>query len=182
MPFDIQWEGETYEVCSEKVSQWVLNIGFNLYYNSHLLFRVIFIHSIPCILLIMFNTLLIRTLNEAKRTREEMFNMRFNEHRTTTLILIAVVTVFLLTEVPMAVLLTLFTISDFFDDFDYQAFSFVTLLANFSITVSFPLNFAIYCCMSKQFRMTLITVLCGKSSQQQVSHLVTSRTQRTDAF
>ena len=78
---------------------------------------------------------------------------------STTYMLMVVVTVFLLVEIPMAIativhLLTNIGIIGFEDDSHLPAIRLTVLLCNFIIMLSFPLNFAIYCGMSAQFRNT----------------------------
>lgn len=69
--------------------------------------------------------------------------------------LIVVVTVFLLVEIPLAVITALHIISAVIVEIlDYRIANLCILLANFSLMVSYPINFAIYCGMSRQFRET----------------------------
>ena len=73
--------------------------------------------------------------------------------------LIVVVSVFLLVEIPMAIatlihLLVNLGIIHFQDDSHLPYTKLTILLCNFIIMLSFPLNFAIYCGMSAQFRNT----------------------------
>lgn len=131
----------------------------------------------------MFNILLIQTLNEAKRTREDILNNKFKEHRTTTLILVAVVIVSLIAEIPMAVVLTLHAISAaVYIHLDYYFLHLTVLFSDFILVISFPINFAIYCSMSKKFRTALIDVMCGKPSGHQASQSASNRTQQREAF
>uniref|UniRef100_A0A1B6FVS5 G-protein coupled receptors family 1 profile domain-containing protein n=2 Tax=Cuerna arida TaxID=1464854 RepID=A0A1B6FVS5_9HEMI len=69
--------------------------------------------------------------------------------------LIVVVTVFLCTEIPLAVVTVLHVISSSIKEFlDYHLANVLVLFTNFFIIVSYPINFAIYCGMSRQFRET----------------------------
>jgi hypothetical protein len=72
--------------------------------------------------------------------------------------LIVVVTVFLMVEIPMACatlihMLANMSLIPFVDEY-YKYLKITILLTNFIIMLSFPLNFAIYCGMSQQFRHT----------------------------
>lgn len=69
--------------------------------------------------------------------------------------LIVVVTVFLIVEIPLAVVTVLHIISNFGPQIlDYSIANVLILFTNFFIIVSYPINFAIYCGMSRQFRET----------------------------
>lgn len=71
------------------------------------------------------------------------------------MMLIVVVTVFLIVEIPLAVISALHIISSAIIEFlDYRVANLFILFANFLLMVSYPINFAIYCGMSRQFRET----------------------------
>ena len=78
-----------------------------MYYS----FRVVFVHMGPCISLVILNLLLFRAMRAAQVKRDKLFKenrknecKRLRDSNCTTLMLIVVVTVFLLTEIPLAVL------------------------------------------------------------------------------
>jgi len=80
------------------------------------------------------------------------------DSNSTTYMLIVVVTVFLMVEIPMAVatlthVLASLSIIPFAQE-NYIYLKITILISNFIIMLSFPLNFAIYCGMSRQFRVT----------------------------
>lgn len=84
----------------------MLNVYFIVYYS----FRVIFVHVGPCISLVILNLLLFRAMREAQLKRDKLFKenrksecKKLRDSNCTTLMLIVVVTVFLLTEIPLAV-------------------------------------------------------------------------------
>lgn len=87
----------------------------------------------------------------------------------TTLMLIVVVTVFLLVEVPVAlvtILHVVFNTLNAFADVDF-AFNYIKLFTNFFIMISYSVNFTIYCSMSKKFRETFRDLfLCGKRDRR----------------
>ena len=70
--------------------------------------------------------------------------------------LVAVVGLFLLVEIPLAVLLIIMVIENTFELLisHQDALPKAALLINFFILLSYPVNFFIYCGMSKQFRET----------------------------
>lgn len=159
---DLEWQGESYEVCTSDTSQWVKDyIGENLYFSSYFLFRVFFVHLIPCILLVVLNIFLVRTLNEAQRNRKKMLNKKSKEHRSTTLMLVVIVTAFLIVEIPLAIITSLHVLSSLFYNFlDYRLANLGILFTNFFLILSYPINFTIYCGMSKQFRTTFVSLFC----------------------
>lgn len=158
----VPWENGTAMVCYEHMAPWVQAIHIDVYFNLYFWFRVIFVHLIPCTALIVLNVLLFKALRAANKKRKKMFkdkpksdckNQR--DKNCTTLMLIVVVTVFLLVEIPLAVITLLHIItSTFIQVLDYNIASILILFTNFFIMVSYPINFAIYCGMSKQFRKT----------------------------
>lgn len=70
--------------------------------------------------------------------------------------LIVVVTVFLSVEIPLAVVTILHVLSSgvIKEFLDYYVANVLVLFTNFFIILSYPINFAIYCGMSRQFRET----------------------------
>lgn len=77
--------------------------------------------------------------------------------------LVAVVGLFLLVEFPLGILLIIMIISNTFDIhiLDKPTFQTLSLFSNFFILLSYPLNFFIYCGMSKQFRETFKRLFTG---------------------
>lgn len=162
LPVDLEWEGESYEVCTTDTAEWVKDyVGENLYYSSYFLFRVFFVHLIPCILLVVLNIFLVRTLNEA-RTRQKMLNKKSKDHRSTTMMLVVIVTAFLIVEIPLAIITSLHVCSSLFNYniLDYRLANLGILFTNFFLILSYPINFTIYCGMSKQFRTTFVSLFC----------------------
>ncbi|KAG9508671.1 Sex peptide receptor [Fragariocoptes setiger] len=82
---------------------------------------------------------------------------RTHDSNRTTLMLIVVVTVFLIVEIPVAcstiahVVLNSF---DLFRDVEYHNLNYIKLCTNFLIMLSYPVNFGVYCSMSRKFRQT----------------------------
>lgn len=157
----IYWEGNCEFVCKESYASWVIP-HLNTYFTIYFLFRVIFVHLIPCIALVVLNVLLFRALREAQRKRQNLFKenkksecRRLRDSNCTTLMLIVVVTVFLIVEIPLAVVTVLHIISSsYIEILDYNIANMLVVFINFFIILSYPINFAIYCGMSRQFRET----------------------------
>lgn len=76
--------------------------------------------------------------------------------------LIVLVTIFLLVEIPMAIATLIHVLSNlglFEGESHLHYLKLIIILCNFIIMLSFPLNFAIYCGMSAQFRNTFKSLL-----------------------
>ncbi|CAD7090675.1 unnamed protein product [Hermetia illucens] len=159
----IEWHGRPAEVCSTRTAPWVDKyIGEDVYYVVYFLFRVLFVHLLPCAFLVTLNILLFKAMKKAQEKREKLFrenrkkeSKKLRDANCTTLMLIVVVTVFLIVEIPIAVITALHIISSAVIEFlDYRVANLFILFANFFLIVSYPINFAIYCGMSRQFRET----------------------------
>nr|CAI5843691.1 unnamed protein product [Callosobruchus analis] len=125
--------------------------------------QVLFVHLIPCVMLVILNLLLFRALKQAQHRRDILLSKKnqkneckkLRDSNCTTLMLIVVVSVFLVVEVPLVVVTMLHVISSTFIEFlDYYVANTLILFTNFFIILSYPINFAIYCGMSRQFRET----------------------------
>ena len=122
------------------------------------------IHFVPCITLVLLNLLLILAMKRAQRRRKQLLKQnrrsecrKLKENNCTTMMLISVVGLFLLVEIPLAVMLIIMIIENTLgidimpkNESSAQA----SLLINFFILLSYPVNFFIYCGMSRQFRET----------------------------
>ena len=80
--------------------------------------------------------------------------------------LVAVVCVFLLVEFPLAVLFIIYIAENMAKTvlIDLQTASVASLFVNFFILLSYPVNFFIYCGMSRQFRETFRRLFSRASS------------------
>ena len=115
---------------------------------------------LPCILMIVYIGLLLRTLNKTLRgQRRRLFQKGISSqcHKTydtskTTLMLVVVIVLFLITELPQAVLVVLSLFLRGFFEHIYiplgDAMDIIALINN-------SINFVLYCSMSSQFRLTL---------------------------
>lgn len=151
-----------------ETAHWVKRyIGVNLYFSVYFLFRVFFVHLIPCVVLTYLNIFLFRTMTRARKKREKLLNKctkqskKLNEKNCTTLMLIVVLSVFLTVEIPLAVITCLHVSSSLYYSFlDYRLANLGVLLTNFFLILSYPINFTIYCGMSRQFRTTFVYLFC----------------------
>ena len=171
VPIETIWRGEKHLVCHQRLADWVVNyVGEDYYFTFYFMFRVIFVHLLPCIMLILLNILLFRAMRLAQQKRQKLFDKcykkskRANDKNCTTLMLIIVVSVFLIVEIPLAIITALHVISSLFINFlDYRIANLCILFANFFLILSYPVNFALYCGMSRQFRETFKEIFWRKS-------------------
>lgn len=171
----IEWNGHLTEVCHTDTAGWVHDyVGEDFYYTFYFSFRILFVHLIPCGSLVALNVLLFKAMRQAQRKRERLFKdtakkrecKRQRDSNCTTLMLIVVVTVFLIVEIPLGVITALHIISSLIYEFlDYYIANLFILFANFFLIVSYPINFAIYCGMSRQFRETFKEIFVKSSKQ-----------------
>ncbi|ESO02726.1 hypothetical protein HELRODRAFT_122743, partial [Helobdella robusta] len=136
-------------------------LNLNIYFNIYWSLRILMVHFVPCTTLVVFSSLLIRALKQALRRRKQLLKQnrrtecrRLAENNLTTLMLVAVVGVFLTVELPLAILL-IFMMLD--NSMDLHILSPVVrnasqTIINFCILLSYPINFFIYCAMSRMFR------------------------------
>ena len=127
-------------------------------------FRLAFVHVVPCILLVGLNARLLVAMRRAQQHHRRLLRENMNaesrrlaETNMATLMLVVVVGVFLLVELPLAVMMTTMIVENTFDPLmlmDPGARRTATLVTNLIILFSYPLNFFIYCGMSHQFRQT----------------------------
>ena len=155
------------------------NIGEDTYFILYYAFRIVFVHIGPCALLVQLNVLLFRALKKAQRKREKLFNenrksecIKLRDSNSTTIMLIVIVTVFLMLEIPLAVTTLLHVMQNALniEIAEYDSLNTTVLFTNFFIILSYPINFAIYCGMSKQFRQTFADLFLYSNYTATVSH------------
>lgn len=164
LPVHFRWHNSAHWGCQFSSAYWVREwITEDIYYTSYYSFRILFVHIGPCAALVVFNVLLFIALRNAQRTRAKLFaenrkseSRKLRDSNSTTIMLIVVVTVFLLVEIPLAVTTLLHVIQNAtgVNIADYETLNLTILFSNFSIVLSYPVNFAIYCGMSRAFRET----------------------------
>lgn len=160
--YSVDDQNKTAMGCQMKYVTFVENHSA-VYFQMYWWFRVIFIHLIPCSSLVILNALLIYTLKKAQRRRDQLLKQnrksesrRLQESNCTTAMLVTVVGVFLLVEFPLAVLMILMIFENTFDVhlINENTVGEASLFINLVILLSYPINFFIYCGMSRQFRET----------------------------
>ncbi|CAM1301867.1 Uncharacterised protein r2_g1168 [Pycnogonum litorale] len=157
----------TTSMCRMDIASWVTNyITQNVYFGTYYVFRVFFVHLGPCLSLVILNVLLFKAMRKAQINRERLFKDKTlrsdcrnsgRDSNCTTLMLIVVVSVFLAVEIPLAVTTTIHITANILTKAPvglYDRLNTTVLFTNFVMMMSYPVNFAIYCGMSRQFRET----------------------------
>lgn len=178
----VVWGNETVDTCASLTALWVEQ-NQNVYFNIYFWFRVLFVYLGPCTALVVLNALLFKALRAAQIRRMQLFKdnqtksecSRQRDSNCTTLMLIVVVTVFLIVELPLAVLTMINIFDNIFEwclsDEVWSILNVVIVFTNFFISLSYPINFAIYCGMSRQFRETFQD-LFARGAAATVGHAV----------
>ncbi|CAG5121867.1 unnamed protein product [Candidula unifasciata] len=135
---------------------------------------------VPCTLISIFGGLLLHTLRETdKRSRRlkgesSSGNNGHSQTRRTTIMLLAIIALYLISEIPQSILVLLcIFVQDFFTDVYGLLGDFIDLLT----LLNTAFNFITYIAMSSQFRNTLVevslawanTLLCQTWSSNSVS-------------
>lgn len=128
--------------------------------------QAILIKLIPCFMLTLLTILLITAMHRAYKKRMALKNQgrktddsdKHGEQTRTTLMLLAVVVLFLITELPQGILTIISSvIESFFNDVYMPLGDFIDMMTLLNNSI----NFVLYCSMSKQFRQTFIKTFCS---------------------
>lgn len=172
----LDYNGNLEYGCQFSTSEWVYFLDLTSYYLTYYGFRILFVHTFPITALVVLNLLLFRALRRAQVTRDRLFKQnpnksessRMRDSTNTTVMLIVVVTVFLATETPLAICTVLHVIQNVINRelVSYSILNLVISVTNFAIMCSYPVNFAIYCGMSLQFRETFKDLFIRRSDER----------------
>ncbi|KAK3105290.1 hypothetical protein FSP39_021722 [Pinctada imbricata] len=117
---------------------------------------------IPCILITVFGGLLLYTLHESKKRtlslKGAQTEARLKQHTRTTIMLLAIILMYIFAELPQSILLLLcLSIEGFFNKSYMLLADTIDILA----LINNSANFIMYCAMSKQFRDLLCDYTCS---------------------
>ena len=144
------------------------------YFNTYYWFRVIAVHLVPCSALVALNAALVMAMRRAQKRHRQLVaqnrkseSRRLAESNVTTMMLVAVVGVFLVVEFPLAVVFIIVIVENTWSltIIAPDRMATASLFVNLFILLSYPLNFFIYCGMSRQFRGTLCALLHCRAPQ-----------------
>ncbi|XP_052072839.1 probable G-protein coupled receptor AH9.1 [Mytilus californianus] len=148
------------------------------YQISHFIVRVAIFELIPCVILIILDIIMLRKVHQAQTWRKSSSSnlqksRRRNSSVTSTSTRLTILTlwfvgVFLIVEIPVVIILSIYaagmllskTIVPLNELYTASVFS------NFLVMLSFPLNFFIYFCCSKAFRVEAIRLLTCRVSRK----------------
>lgn len=122
---------------------------------------------VPCILIIVYGSLLLITLNNTIRNKRRRLNengvcVSSQRHASrTTVMLLIVMILFVITELPQAVLIMCCI---FFKDFFEKVYIPLGDAMDIIALVNSSVNFVLYCTMSQEFRRTFIRLFCTCST------------------
>lgn len=125
---------------------------------------------LPCVLIIIFGGLLLKTLRKTKQHRRylsangiSVANSNNKDPSRTTVMLLIVIVLFLVTELPQGVLiLCCIFLKNFFENIYIPLGDAMDILA----LTNNCINFVLYCTMSREFRQTFVNMFCSCLSRR----------------
>lgn len=155
-----------FHFCTINYHSFVRSIGEGTYFSALFCIRVALFVFIPCILLIALSILLIAGLRKAQTRRKRLIKRPSDPQResSTTAMLAVVTVIFLVVNLPQGFSLALFSIwmSTGLYIVPNDTLTLINIVDNLLILGTFPINFAIYCSMSTQFRATFKALFCRR--------------------
>ncbi|CAJ0609553.1 unnamed protein product [Cylicocyclus nassatus] len=150
-------------------------VGQTLFFNLYFWTRAIGFILLPSILLVILNILLIRNIRRAQLRKLHLIRERTEEaarqrdSNSTTLMLIAIVSLFLVVNVPQAAFISILCVCETFSiRFSLLEGTFPAvflLVSNMLVMATYPINFSIYCFMSSSFRKTFKSMFCPSNAK-----------------
>ncbi|CAI5454233.1 unnamed protein product [Caenorhabditis angaria] len=142
-------------------------VFFNIYFWTRALVFII----LPSVLLVILNVLLIRGIRKAQKRKLRLLREKRSEEaarqrdsNSTSLMLVAIVSIFLIVNLPQAAFLALLCVCETFnlklEFFNGPIPSAFLLTSNMIVMATYPINFSIYCFMSSSFRQTFKAMFC----------------------
>ncbi|ETN87297.1 7 transmembrane receptor [Necator americanus] len=190
----------TRRMCYRRQTWLLRAIGLDVFYNLTFCAQTVFVHLIPCAMLVVFTWKLIRAIQLADKRHASLLSKsarrRFSEPppstdsltheknfpkllktqesvtepkraqglKQNTRMLIVVIVLFLVTEIPAALIFIIHVLSVSLKSYviNYQLLNVLLIVRNVLIVISYPFRFAIYCGMSQQFRDVVRQMFTGK--------------------
>ena len=114
----------------------------------------------PLVILILLNLRLIQALREVRRKHKDL-NKSTKNRENITLMLVAVVTVFIICSIPGLTLRIIVTIRYFSKwGIELLTLQIINTITNMLLTVNSSINFLLYCLIGKKFRRILQRMFC----------------------
>ncbi|EGT40723.1 hypothetical protein CAEBREN_00218 [Caenorhabditis brenneri] len=162
----------TYATSCVMVQTSLLNrMGQTVFFNIYFWTRALGFIILPSFLLVLLNGLLIKGIRKAQRRKLRLLREKRSEEaarqrdsNSTSLMLVAIVSIFLIVNLPQAIFMGLLCVCETFSirlPILEGAFPAVFLLSsNMIVIATYPINFGIYCFMSSSFRQTFKLLFC----------------------
>lgn len=121
---------------------------------------------LPCCLICVFGCLLLQTLRQSQQLSENLkltsCSRRMRAHKRTTRMLLAIMTMFIISALPAAILML---VSVFVEHFFFDCYLLLADAVDFLSLTNNAINFIMYCVMSRQFRDCLCEAIpmCGSN-------------------
>lgn len=180
---------ETYTVCNNETRQhenrvrpteFGRNVLFQHIYTISL--QLTFMFLLPFVVILLLNAALLRAINRSRNQRQQMSTTATREHNLTVM-LVAVIVVFLVCQFPTIVDNILVAIVGEERHDGVVQYQLLYILSTTLVTINSSLNFVLYCLFGKKFRMVLCHILGlqggGQKENQYRSTIYQSRANGT---
>ncbi|XP_052819398.1 sex peptide receptor-like [Mya arenaria] len=146
-------------------------------------FVILFVKFIPCTLLIVIDTLMLKSLRKSEKLRYHMANhttavlhslssrrAKYQESKRMTIILVIAIIIVVIVELPIAVILMLWTLANIHGQqfMTEIALNNLSRIANTAVYISYPVIFMLYCCLSARFRAAFFSLGCFRRCRNSV--------------
>ena len=156
--------------------------SFGIWYEFYYYwFVILFVKFIPCICLIVLDTLMLKGLRNSETFRQstvvyagdnklQSARKYRRESRRMTIILVIVIIIVIVVELPIGVILVLWTLEMIHatSTLEEETLSTMARIANSIIYTSYPVIFILYSCMCVKFRRALCRICRSKKEQKQL--------------
>ncbi|CAD6185438.1 unnamed protein product [Caenorhabditis auriculariae] len=163
--------------CASGQRALLLLTGETVFFNVYFWTRALGFILLPSTLLVILNVLLIRGIRKAQKRKLRLLREKRSEEaarqrdsNSTSLMLVAIVSIFLIVNLPQAAYMGILCVCETFSirmSILDGMFPAVFLLAsNMIVMATYPINFSIYCFMSSSFRQTFKAMFCSGISKE----------------
>ncbi|CAB3399771.1 unnamed protein product [Caenorhabditis bovis] len=146
-------------------------MGQTVFFNIYFWTRALGFIILPSVSLVILNVLLIRGIRKAQKRKLRLLREKRSEEaarqrdsNSTSLMLVAIVSIFLIVNLPQAAFMGILCVCETFGiriTLLEGMFPPVFLLtSNMIVMATYPINFSIYCFMSSSFRQTFKALFC----------------------
>ncbi|XP_045163792.2 sex peptide receptor-like [Mercenaria mercenaria] len=148
--------------------------NFKYYEFCYYWFVILFVKFIPCTCMIIFDTLMLKSLRHAEhirhitstknqyRVQSSQSRVKYYESRRMTIIVIIAIIIVIIVELPIGIILIFWTLSEIHDQefITERDLNMLSRLANIIVSVSYPIILLLYCCISARFRAAFARLCC----------------------